>query len=617
MTARGYRHRLGRLLFRDRLGLTLFLGVLCVTLLSWRTGIVINDNITLRETLAALADGHVWIEPATGEYLRSPGTGVRDGFVYGRNYGQLVLSLPALWGLQILDALADLHVALAALWHLLVLAFVVQLGHIRGYRRMAAYGGSGLVLVSFLANLAVATSFDPSLSLLALQMTAAVAVAFAAVGLYRLVTLRRGRRRGLLAGVGLAAATPAMFWGLVPKRHAFSLTIVVGLLYAFARSRRGDGTVSLPVVGSVPVYRAGAYALVALLAWIHAEEGVYLFLALVLVDIPTAPSNDRRTLAFVAAVFALSLVPFFVTNLFVAGELLKPPRSVFGGFFETGASGGGSGGSGGGSGGGGSGGGRSLLSVLVALLPSQAVWVAGNVWGSLLTGVSGMLDTQNMYNTFVHSSVENVNEDVGFRGINLSVLEAAPVFGAALAGGLAGLSTHVRNRDWHLDPVVVFAAVLTIAVVLTKAGRLPLRVQVTVRYLLPVYALGVFLIADSTIGAWLSDTHRSLAVWSYAGGVAIGGQLLFLALVFGDFAVGEAARLHALLGVALGLAVAVTCLAGLADRRFRSAAVVAVGLAAAASTVFVLLAGLYYFSFTGEYILPVVDFVVDRLPSTG
>jgi hypothetical protein len=612
-TADGVPRRYLWLVVRDRLGLALFLGTLAFTLLAWRTGIVINDNVTLRATLSALADGRVWIEPATGEFLRSPGTGVRDGYVYGRNYGQLVLSLPALWALQALDAVADLHVALAAVWHLLVLAFFLQVGALTGYERPVAYGASALVLGSFLVNLLVATSFDPSLPLLALQATAAVAAALAAVAAYRLVTFQRGRRPGLLAGLGVVLATPVAFWGLVPKRHVFSVAITVGLLYAFARGRTANGRLSLPHIGSVPVYRAGAYALVGLLAWIHAEEAVYVFLALVLVDVPTAPANDRRSLAFVAGVFGLSLLPFFATNLLVAGDLTKPPRSLIGGFFETGSSVG----SGGSGGRGGSTSGQSVVALVGSLLPSQAVWVVGNVWGSILDGVHGVLDPANMYRTLVHSSVESVNEDLGFRGINLSVLESAPVFGALLAAAVTGVSTAVRERLRSVDPTILLALVLATAFLLTKAGRLPLRVQITVRYLLPVYALGVVLLTHSALATWLVGKHRSLLYWSYGAGVCIGGQLLLVALVLGRFSVGEAARVHALLGVGLGLAVAVLCLAGLRDERARPAAVVAIGLAAAASTVFVLLAGLYYFSFTGDYILPAVDLLVERLSAAG
>lgn len=616
-----YRHqlrRVGRVLFGDRTGLALFLGTLCFTLAYWRTGILVNDNATLMNTLAALADGHVWIEPATGEYLTSPGTAVRDGFVYGRNYGQLVFALPAFWGLQALDFVANLHVALTALWHLAVLAFALQLGAILDYRTWATYVGSVFVLGSFLLNVAVVTTFSgPSLPLLALQLTTAVTAAATAVVLYRLVTPRRGTELGLLVGAGGIVATPVAFWAVVPKRHVFTTFLIVSILYVFARSRESDGGVQLPVVGTVPAYRAAAYALVGLAAWVSAQEGLYLFVALVLVDIPTAPSNDRRTLATIAVVFGVSLIPLFVTNTLVTGEALKPPRTLSGELFDTASqstTGGESAGAGGSTGGETGGDSGSLFEPLVAALPTEVVWFTGSVLTSLDQGMNGLLNARRAYPTFIHSAGSvQFTEDVGFRGINLSVLESAPVLGAVAAATAYGIGQRVKDGFRQVNATTVLAVLLAVAIVLTKAGNLPLRVQITVRYLLPVYPLGLLILAYSNLGQQIVSRHRRVLYWSYAVGVCIGSQLLLTAVILGQFSTGEAGRLHALLGVGVGLGVALSCLAATYERRLWPVATAVVGLAAAASTVFVLLASLYYFSFTGEYILPVVDIVVDML----
>jgi hypothetical protein len=131
-------HRLqslfGRVVFGDRLGLALFLGTVCFAAVYWRAGLFITDNATLVRTLEAVADGRLWIEPATGDYFDAPGTIVVDGLVYGRNYGQIVLALPFLWVLEALDAVADLRVALTALWHLALYALLVQSGRLQDRR---------------------------------------------------------------------------------------------------------------------------------------------------------------------------------------------------------------------------------------------------------------------------------------------------------------------------------------------------------------------------------------------------------------------------------------------------------------------------------------------------
>lgn len=612
-----------RAVFGDRAGFALFLGVLCVVTLTWRVGLFITDNATLVHALDALSQGRFWIEPAGENALNAPGTSVRDGFVYGRNYGQLAFSLPALWGVRALDALVNLRVALVAGWHLLALLFAVQVGRVVDRERVAAVSGSVVVLISFFANVALATQFTtPSLALLALQGTAAVAAALIAVVLYRLLSRRHGTRIGLIGGAGAVLAMPLSFWGTVPKRHIFSSLFVVAILLAFLRSRESDGGVALPVVGTAPAYRALAYAFVGLLTWIHAAEGLFVFLALVAVDLPTAPTNDGRTLAFVGATFALSLLPVLVTNVFVTGEAVRPPRAMSGGVSASiteqiaGSTGDAAGGSAGGSG---SGFGFTLLFSPVAVLVEGTPidWITGQVLSLTLESLSNLAEPVTAGRTFVHSSVAGISQNDRFLGINLAMLEAAPVLGASVAaasGWLLGSARRFRNRLTATDALALAFALAFVSLYL---NRLPLNTQVTVRYLLPVYPLGAFLLARSAaVRALVTDYFRPM-LWSYGGGVAIGGQLLFVGLVTGGYAVGEAARVHALLGVALGLLVAALGVAGVLDERARPAAAVAFGLAGAAATVFFLLATAHYFSFIGEYVLPVVGAISELLGTAG
>jgi len=606
------RDRLGRAAFGDRVGLVLFLGSLCFVTLYWRTGLLITDNATLEATLGALAEGRVWIEPATGDYLSSPGTGVRDGFVYGRNYGQLALSLPALWGLQALAAVADLHVGLAAVWHLLALAFAVHLGRVLGRRREAAIGGSALVLASFLANVALASQFaSVSLPLLALQATAAVAAGFVAVFLYRVVALKQTRRVGVLAGAGAAVAMPVGFWAVVPKRHAFTALACVTLLYLFARSREDPG-LAVPRLGTVPAYRAGAYAVVGLLTWIHAAEGLFVFLALVAVDVPTAPSNDARTLAVVGAVFVLSLVPTIVTNALVSGDPFRPPRTVYGSGLTAPAQGEAPAEPGGSAGGGLL---APLFDTVFAVVPID--WLLFQTTGLVRRGLAGLAQPADVYRTFVHSSVAGIDQDARFLGVNLAVLEAAPVLGAVGAVVLNAAPSRARQLYRRVDATDTLALLLAVAFVLLYISRLPLNTMITVRYLLPVYPLGAYLLARSALVNHLIDTHLPAILWSYAGGVLVGGQLLFVVIVVGQYAVAEAARLHAALGLALGGVLAVSCVLAALDERFELPAALALGLAGAAGTVFLLLSGVHYFSFAGEFVLPVVGAVSDTLAASG
>lgn len=597
--------RVGRAIFGDRVGLALFLGSLAFVTLTWRAGLFITDNATLISGLDALSQGRFWLERAGEGAINAPGTTVRDGLVYGRNYGQLVLSLPALWALRALDMLVSLRVALMAAWHLLVLGFVVQVGSLVDRERAVVVGGSAFVLVSFLANLLVVTAFfSPSIPLLALQVTSAVAAGLLGVVIYRLLASRDGILVGVLAGAGSVLAMPVAFWATAPKRHVFSALFVVAIVFAFARSRGGRPNRWVPRLGRVPVYRAAAYVLVGLLTWVHAAEGLFVFLALIAVDLPTAPENGPKTLAFVGGAFALSLVPVFLTNLAVAGEFFRPPRAMGGttqSIAESPATGGGSASPG-------SGIWTELWGLFAGTPPGWFFGQVGNVAGASL---SSLADPEAVVQTFVHSSIEGIDQDPQFLGVNLAVLEAAPVLGAVVAAVVSvARRIHAFRRVTATDALAV---ALTVAFILLYASRLPLNTQLTMRYLLPVYPLGAILLARSAvIGRLLADNYRPL-LWFYGTGVAIGGQLFFVALVAGNYATAEAARVHALIGLGLGIAVAVITTASVFDDRARTVAAAALGLAGAAATVFFLFATLQYFSFVGEYILPVVGKVSELL----
>ena len=607
---RDARTRPGRWLFGDRVGLALFLGALCFGMLTWRAGIFINDSGALVQTLDALAEGRLFIEEVRGDYVYPPGTNERDGLVYGRNYGQLVASLPALFILRLLDAVADLRVSLVAAWHLAGLAWAVVVSDLLGHRRTGTLVVAPLVLGSFLLNLVLATRLgEPDLPLLALQVTALAVTALGATVLYRLLAMQAGRRVAVLAGAASVLALPVGFWAAIPKRHVFTVLAVLTVLYLFAVSRRQAGR-PVPGVGELPLARAGAYAVVGLLTWIHAAEGLFVFVVLVAVDVPTAPRNDRLTLAAVGVVFGLSMLPTLVTNLLVTGELARPPRTL-GGTPVAGGPGGGAGTSGGGAGAEGG-----ALETLADLAPVSAVaWFIRNILTLVQDSVVTADDPKRVYNVFVRSAGSDLAGDAEFAGTNLSVLESGPVLAlgvAAVAGWLASARERL-GRLRQVDPTVVLAAALAVAFVALYLSRLPLHTQITQRYILPVFPLALYALARSPVVERLVDSGGRLACWSYAAGVLVGGQLLLAVVLVRDVPVGEAAQLNGKLSLVAAALVVVTGLLTIRSRRFDRAAAVAVGLACAAATVFVLVAHLHYFEGTGEALLPVVQWLTERL----
>jgi hypothetical protein len=472
---------------------------------------------------------------------------------------------------------------------------------------------------------------DPSLSLIALQISTLLAAGLGAVLLYRLLAWQHNRRLGVLAGAAVVVVSPVGFWATIPKRHVLVATLCLAVLYLFARSREPSGR-SWPVVGAVPERRALMYACIALITWVHAAEGLFVFLAVVAFDLPTAPANDRRSLAFVGVVFGLAMVPFFVTNLLVAGNPVEPPRGLYsqGLAADLGgdsAAGGGSGGGGGGSGSGtgGSGGGAGFIDGLVGtvtgfvsefFLVTAASYVFSFVLGIVIDGLSALGDTQNLYHAFVRSSGEAIGGNPQFRGINLAVLESMPLLGAlggAVAAGGSYVASGSRERLRGVTATDGLAAGMCLALTVIYLDRLPLQVQINARYVLPIYPLALYLVARMGPVRRLVDTALGSLLWTYAAGVLVGTQLFVVYVAVRGLSVAEAAQVHALVGILTAAILAAALVGYFVDDRLRTPAAAALGFAAATGTTFLLLTGLDYFGFLGNYVLPVAGAVVDVL----
>lgn len=590
--------RFGRAVFGDRLGLTIFLGALCVFWLYWRVGVFITDTYTVANTLVAVADGHLFVEEIVyGPGPNTPGMHRVGDRLYGRNYGQVVLALPFLWVLEGLTAVADLRIALAGLFGLLVLGACVQVGRLADHRRAFTLLGSIAALALFAANAALATPIDPRwLPLIALQASTMVAAGLIGVVVYRLLARVHGRRVGAVAGVLAVLATPVAFWASLPKRHVLTTLLALCTFYCLYRSRAAT------TAKRRAWFRALAYVPVGLTAWVHAPEALVLLVALVVVDLPSARSNDPRTLAAIGGAFALSLVPFFLTNLLIAGNPIEPPRllpaydgGVAGPPIEPGTSGGG------------------VLSQAIAPLTTL---------GSLFAdgAIVAVERPDRLSATFLRSGyIEAVATRDGGAAINLTVLESAPVLGALLA-----LPAHlaVRRPDrsaierWLRSPAGATDAlttVYTLGLTLVYLPRLPLHAQVTVRYLLALFPILVYAIAR------LPAVRRAIArtrtfAWTALASTLVGGQLLIAGLVLLEATLGEAVQVHAWIGLAAALALGGWSVgATVLDRPGSRVGAVCLGVATGAGIVFALLSGVMYFAYAGDFALPVGRLVGEAL----
>ena len=617
--------RAGRLVVGDQRGLALFLGSLCYIALLTRVGIFITDTYTTANAFVALTEGHLSIERAIfGPSLDTPGMHVVDGQLYGRNYGQLVLSLPAYWLLEGASVVADLRIALVAVWSLALLWFSIVLGRILDHRRAFALSGCVLALVLFLANVAVATPVPEAIvPVLAMQLTSILAGALVAVFAYRLVGYLATPRAGVVAGVLVVLGTPIGFWAPIPKRHVFTTLCVLLALFAFAKSRD-------PETPRRNLVHGGAYAAVALLAWIHAPEALVLLVTLVVADLASSPATRFRALPVVGGVFVLALVPFFLTNFLIAGNPFVPPRLLRSfDIADAGSSVVDPGGADGdptadpGSGGSGAGGG-SIVESLVGLF--DAIVTAGTTFVRLLVGgvETATERTSDLYRTFVRSGYVVARDGASEEAINLSILESAPVLGSAVAVPLAAVNRLRANFDPRRlrDPrpatalaVVVFTALFTLLYV----ERLPLHAQVTVRYLIPLYPVSVVGLVLLTPIERVCRKETWTVAWTVAGGVLIGGQVVAAFVLSQGLALGEAFQFHALVGLGLAGVLAVGATATPYTDRFDRVVAGAIGLATAGTVVFSLLVVTAYATGLGRYpvdggqLLPILRVLADLL----
>ena len=310
---------LTRTLFGGRAGLALFCGSLALFVLTWRVGVFFNDIGLYPTMLEYVSRGELSFGTPDEVDFGYPGMHHRDGELYGRGYGLVALALPFFWGLELLDPLVDLRWVVVVGWSALLLATAGLVGEQAGRRRRGLAVGGALAVVALVGNAWFYKPFRADLQTMALQLSTMLAGAVVVVAVYRLLADRHGTTVGLVGGVTVLLGTPVAFWATTPKRHTLTAMFVVLAVYAFYRSRQSDR------YGRQAALRGGAYACAGLLAWVHAPEGFTLLAALAVVDLPTAPRNDARTLAVVGGVFALSLVPFAVTNAVVSGNPLLPP----------------------------------------------------------------------------------------------------------------------------------------------------------------------------------------------------------------------------------------------------------------------------------------------------
>ncbi len=584
--------RVGRVVFGDRYGLFVFLASLTLMMVLWRFQVMINDNITLVNGLAALADGHLVVtDPAYGETLVTPGMVTADGQAYPRNIGQLVIALPILWLMQLLTMVMDLRVAIAATWSLGILGTVATGGRLLGRPAAGHLLGSGMALAAFVASLlTVAPTQVEHYALPALQLSTLLIAAFLCVLLYRICYRCYDHRVGLAAGLATGLATSTLLWASIPKRHVPVAALVITSLYFLYRSRTADE------IASYRRFRLLAYVPVGLSAWIFIIPGVTLLIALAIADLLSARENGLRSIAGITVAGLIGALPFFLTNYLIAGDPLTspmtlPPYEASAATSPDGSTGGGPAPPARGA----------TESSALPVAVQQALAFLAQYQDGLEVIIT---DPGRLNPIFLRSGWFDALADKNGLVINLSVTESMPLIGALLGAPILiakRLRVQVFKPIHALDTFVIAYSVLTIIFYLPG---LPLHAQVTVRYFFALYPLAIYALIRLPWVREVIQTQPRLLTWTYLGGVLLGGQLLLASLILIDAGFQEGTQAIALLGLGLAGLTAVWSVASATGTDRPTVGAVVLGLAASCATNLYLILMLYYFG--AHFALPII-----------
>lgn len=591
-------------LFGDRTGLALFAGALVVFGLTWRVGILLSDSYTVANTLVAAGSGDLSLTsfPYGDGSGTAPGLHVVDGRVYGRNYGQVFLALPVLWALQVATRFVEPGPTVVVAWSAALFVVVRTVVERTRLRRRASAVGGAVALAALGANLALYRPLPPgSLPIVAIQTATATAAALVVVVTYRLVERTHGRRVGVVAGVAVVLATPVGFWATVPKRHSLTALLALLAVYYVHRSRTAGGR------AAATRFRALAYVPVGVALWVHAPEGLVLLVATGVVDAVTARWNGRRDLLVVGVVFAVAVAPALVTNALISGDPFQPPRllAAYSGPTVAGSGAASPGRTAGGS------------TPVATLLDNVGLFA-----GYLAASTGALLDPGRLSRVFVRGGVGLGLRRFGTRPVNLAVLEAMPLAGALL-GAPALLYDRASDRTIRRSRRTVLAArrdparatdALVLAYVLLLvtmyAPRLPVQSSFTVRYLHPLYPLGVYLLVRLPAVRRTVKQEWRLLAGTLAVSVVAGGCLLVAALALLADGLGSAVRLHAKVALAGGaVALYWSTVAALAGDGYERAGAVVLGASGASTTLYLLLSAWLYFTYGERFAIPVVRLV--------
>jgi len=581
---RGWKEQAYTFCFRDQYGATLFVGSLVVFMLLGRVGVFLNDSYVMVNALSAVADGKLYpTEPVVGN-LRAPGAIEVDGKLYGENYGMVFFALPIFWFIKLFDAIFSIRAVLVIVWSAFFIYISHHIGILLDHERRGLITGTFVGLFVLVANAAYWKPFYQVTSAeIALQLSTIIWASLTVLLVYRLIASLRTVKVGAIAAATTMLATPVIYWSSISKRHSMTAAFALLTVYFFYRSRSAPESENK---FGERHFRAATYACVGLYAWTNSPEAFALFVAVLIVDLPTATHNDIKSATFIITFFIISLIPFFITNSIITGSPVKPlvmantattdPVQVAGGEASSPTQPQGSSGPQPKGNSGVSHGSQSPIFVLVDGIVTPVLSTLSPIFTALSTITDRYVESIYLvvnYGERVSKVLIRSGDRTSFvkgnslydgPGMNLSVLESAPIIGGLVLGLLVPIrdaffdKSRLRERGKSIvkliknqvSPVDLLVLLISLNFILIYLPDLPINHSYTVRYLHPIYPLAVYGVFRISIINKAIVRHTKTLLLTYETLVLLGLPTAYSILYVYSPATGDVYQSYAVVGLA-------------------------------------------------------------------
>jgi hypothetical protein len=334
LIAKLFNSQLFNSIFPDRTSILIFLLAFTLLLTFWQVGLLLNDEWITANQLTNLKHGSLTVDVI--KYGTDRGIyNMRGRPVGAYTHALPVFALPVYYALSAVAHIINLRLFFIFVWLLAVSALIYYYSGTRRTKYVLAI----LALLFFAANLLL--YFFPSLygfwsflhhplefarwgEIAAINIVNIMAMCIVILVIYRLFKhIFDSERIGFLAALIALIGTSFSLWAVTGKDHSVSLLfIMLGIYFYYSYVHSNQSS-----------YKYLAFAMVGLEVWVRAEAAVPLFCALILTELLFVYRNNTAraqllNMTKIVLVILISLLPFFINNYLLFGNIFFPPMKA-------------------------------------------------------------------------------------------------------------------------------------------------------------------------------------------------------------------------------------------------------------------------------------------------